>query len=66
MFFNRKKNNFNTLKLYIKLIIKWGSSQKKNFVIANILMLLVAGVTALYPIAIDFSFNAFIASSCLK
>ena len=56
--FLRKKNNFNTLLLYFNLIIKWGKSQKKNFIIANVLMLIVAAVTSLYPIAIDFSFNA--------
>ncbi|MBF97214.1 MAG: hypothetical protein CMJ13_08335 [Pelagibacterales bacterium] len=58
MIFNRKKNNINTFKLYISLILKWGRSQKKNFIIANILMILVAAVTSLYPIAIDFAFNA--------
>ena len=58
MFLRRKKNNFNTLLLYFNLIIKWGKSQKKNFIIANVLMLIVAAVTSLYPIAIDFSFNA--------
>ena len=56
--FLRKKNNFNTLLLYFNLIIKWGKSQKKNFIKANLLMLVVAAVTSLYPIAIDFSFNA--------
>ena len=35
-----------------------GKSQKKNFIIANMLMLVVAAVTSLYPIAIDYSFNA--------
>ena len=39
-------------------MIKWGKSQKKNFIIANMLMLVVAAVTSLYPIAIDYSFNA--------
>ena len=34
-----------------------GKSQKKNFIIANILMLIVASKTSLYPIAIDYSFN---------
>ena len=58
MIFNRKKNNINTFKLYISLILKWGRSQKKNFIIANILMILVAAVTSLYPIAIDYAFNA--------
>ena len=58
MFLRRKKNNFSTLLLYFNLIIKWGKSQKKNFLIANMLMLIVAAVTSLYPIAIDFSFNA--------
>lgn len=58
MFLRKKKNNFSTLLLYFNLIIKWGKSQKKNFLIANILMLIVAAVTSLYPIAIDFSFNA--------
>lgn len=58
MSFNRKKNNFDTLKLYFNVIIKWGKTQKKNFLVANILMLIVAAVTSLYPIAIDFAFNA--------
>ena len=58
MFLRRKKNNFNTLLLYFNLIIKWGKSQKKNFIKANLLMIIVAAVTSLYPIAIDFSFNA--------
>ena len=58
MFLRRKKNNFNTILLYFNLIMKWGKNQKKNFIIANILMLAVASVTSLYPIAIDFSFNA--------
>ena len=53
-----KKNNLNTLILYFNLMIKWGKSQKKNFIIANMLMLVVAAVTSLYPIAIDYSFNA--------
>ena len=35
-----------------------GKISKKNFIIANILMIIVAAVTSLYPIAIDFSFNA--------
>ena len=58
MFFRKKNNNLNTLILYFNLMIKWGKSQKKNFIIANILMLVVAAVTSLYPIAIDYSFNA--------
>ena len=58
MSFNRKKNNFDTLKLYFNVIIKWGKTQKKNFLVANILMIIVAAVTSLYPIAIDFAFNA--------
>ena len=58
MFFRKKKNNLNTLILYFNLMIKWGKSQKKNFIIANMLMLVVAAVTSLYPIAIDYSFNA--------
>ncbi len=58
MFLRRKKNNFNTLLLYFNLIIKWGKSQKKNFIKANLLMLIVAAATSLYPIVIDFSFNA--------
>ena len=58
MFLRKKKNNLNTLLLYFNLIIKWGKSQKKNFIKANLLMLVVAAVTSLYPIAIDFSFNA--------
>ena len=58
MFINRKKNKFNTIKLYISLAIKWGKSQKKNFFVANLLMLIVAVITSLYPIAIDFAFNA--------
>ena len=58
MSFNRKKNNFDTLKLYFNVIIKWGKTQKKNFLAANILMIIVAAVTSLYPIAIDFAFNA--------
>ena len=58
MFFNTKKNNFDTLKLYFNVIIKWGKTKKKNFLVANILMIIVAAVTSLYPIAIDFAFNA--------
>ena len=58
MSFNTKKNNFDTLKLYFNVIIKWGKTQKKNFLVANILMIIVAAVTSLYPIAIDFAFNA--------
>ena len=57
MLLRRKKNNLNTFLLYFNLIIKWGKSQKK-FIKANLLMLVVAAVTSLYPIAIDFSFNA--------
>tara|TARA_B100001248_G_scaffold8113_1_gene5510 strand:+ start:544 stop:2298 length:1755 start_codon:yes stop_codon:yes gene_type:complete len=58
MSFNTKKNNFDTIKLYFNLMIKWGKTQKKNFLVANILMIIVAAVTSLYPIAIDFAFNA--------
>ena len=54
MSFNTKKNNFDTLKLYFNLMIKRGKTQKKNFLVANILMIIVAAVTSLYPIAIDF------------
>ena len=55
--FNTKKNNFDTLKLYFNVIINGVKPKRKNFLVANILMIIVA-VTSLYPIAIDFAFNA--------
>ena len=58
MSFDRKKSSFHTLRLYFNLISKWGKSQKKNFLIANFLMILVAATTSMYPIVIDFAFNA--------
>ncbi len=58
MAFRRKKNSFSTFLLYFDLIIKWGKEQRKNFFIANILMLVVAAMTSLYPIVIDYAFNA--------
>ena len=58
MYFNRKKSSFHTLRLYLNLIAKLGKSQKKNFLIANFFMILVAAATSMYPIVIDFAFNA--------
>ncbi len=57
MLLKEKNNKFSTILLYIKLLKKWGKKEKKNFLIANFLMLMVAGTTALYPIIIDFAFN---------
>ena len=57
MLLKKKYNKFSTIILYIRLLKKWGRNQKKNFYIANFLMLLVAASTAMYPLIIDFSFN---------
>ena len=53
----KKKNNISMFFLYFSLLKKWGVSEKRNFYIANLLMLIVASTTALYPIVIDYAFN---------
>ena len=58
MALKRNYNKFSTVMLYIRLLKKWGKKEKKNFLFANFLMLLVAGSTAMYPLIIDFAFNS--------
>ena len=58
MVLKRNYNKFSTVILYIRLLKKWGKKEKKNFLFANFLMLLVAGSTAMYPLIIDFAFNS--------
>ena len=58
MVLKRNYNKFSTVMLYIRLLKKWGKKEKKNFLFANFLMLLVAGSTAMYPLIIDFAFNS--------
>ena len=53
----KKQNRLSTFFLYIKLLTKWGVRQKKNFIIANIFMLIVAVTTSMYPLIIDFAFD---------
>ena len=53
----KKQNRLSTLFLYIKLLKKWGARQKRNFIIANIFMVLVAVATSMYPLIIDFAFD---------
>ena len=53
----KKQNRLSTFFLYIKLLTKWGVKQKKNFIIANIFMLIVAITTSMYPLIIDFAFD---------
>ena len=53
----KKQNRLSTFFLYIKLLTKWGVRQKKNFIIANMFMLIVAIATSMYPLVIDFAFN---------
>mgnify|MGYP001166669945 CR=1 FL=1 len=53
----KKNNRFSTLILYFELLKKWGKEQKYNFILANILMIIVAICTAMYPLAIDFAFD---------
>ncbi len=57
---NQKQNKkkISTFILYIKLLKKWGFNHKKNFFIANTFMVIVAASTAMYPIVIDFAFDA--------
>jgi len=63
MFKNQKNNTsfpkkkISTFFLYVKNLKKWGKSQKKNFLIANLFMVLVAITTAMYPLVIDFAFD---------
>ena len=58
MVLKRNYNKFSTVMLYIRLLKKWGKKEKKNFLFANFLLLLVAGSTAMYPLIIDFAFNS--------
>jgi len=51
------KKKISTFFLYVKNLKKWGKSQKKNFLIANLFMVLVAITTAMYPLVIDFAFD---------
>ena len=53
----KKQNRLSTFFLYVKLLTKWGVKQKKNFIIANIFMLIVAITTSMYPLIIDFAFD---------
>ena len=53
----KKQNRLSTFFLYVKLLTKWGGSQKKNFIIANTFMLIVAIATSMYPLIIDFAFE---------
>ena len=55
---NQNKKKISTFILYIKLLKKWGFNHKKNFFIANSFMVIVAASTAMYPIVIDFAFDA--------
>tara|TARA_X000000950_G_scaffold83126_1_gene104571 strand:- start:1340 stop:3091 length:1752 start_codon:yes stop_codon:yes gene_type:complete len=54
---SKKQNRLSTLLLYLKLLKRWGFKQKKKFIIANILMLIVAMATSMYPLIIDFAFD---------
>ena len=54
---SKKQNRLSTFLLYLKLLKKWGFKQKKKFIIANILMLIVAIATSMYPLIIDFAFD---------
>ena len=53
----KKQNRLSTFFLYVKLLRKWGFVQKRNFIIANVLMLIVATATSMYPLIIDFAFD---------
>ena len=55
---SKKQNRLSTFFLYLKLLKKWGLKQKKKFIIANIFMLIVAIATSMYPLIIDFAFEA--------
>ena len=56
------KKSTNTKKLSPLMVFRriwsqWGHRHLVVFIIANILMLIVAGTTALYPIVIDYAFQ---------
>ena len=53
----KKQKRLSTFFLYLKLLKKWGFKQKKNFIIANIFMFIVALATSMYPLIIDFAFD---------
>ena len=53
----KKQKRLSTFFLYLKLLKKWGYKQKKNFIIANIFMFIVALATSTYPLIIDFAFD---------
>ena len=44
----KKQNRLSTFFLYVKLLTKWGVKQKRNFMIANVFMLIVAIATAMH------------------
>ena len=44
-------------KVFSRIWKLWGRKHLTVFITANILMLIVAGTTALYPIAIDYAFQ---------
>ena len=45
------------LMVFRRIWLQWGHKHLVVFIIANILMLIVAGTTALYPIVIDYAFQ---------
>ena len=45
------------LMVFRRIWLQWGHKHLVVFIIANILMLMVAGTTALYPIVIDYAFQ---------
>ena len=56
----KKSNNtkhLSPLMVFHRIWLQWGHKHLVVFIIANILMLIVAGTTALYPIVIDYAFQ---------
>ena len=54
---NLNTNNLSPLKVFYRIWGEWGKQHLFPFIFANVLMLVVAGATALYPIAIDYTFQ---------
>ena len=52
-----KKSSVSSLKILKRIWSSWGRKQLPLIIICNLLMVIVAGCTSLYPIAIDYAFN---------
>ncbi len=53
-----KKYNLSAKQVLNKVLREYGKDHVYSFIVANILMIIVAGATALYPIIIDYAFKS--------